>query len=58
MEGRSLLERLFWVCAICAGLCVAGLMISATLRDADDNPIVTSVETIPVQARDRGSREK
>ncbi len=51
MEGRSLLERGFWVLAICGGFAVAGILVSASLRDAGANPIVTSVETISVQVK-------
>ncbi len=48
---RSLAGRLFWVCIITAGFTVAGIMVSSSMRDANANPIITSVESIPVQVK-------
>ncbi len=49
MKGANLFVRLAWVCAIISAFALVAIMISANVRDVDENPIVSSVDTIPVQ---------
>ncbi len=49
VSANSLVERIFWTAAIVAVLTVSGYLIQSSLRETANNPISTSIETVPVQ---------
>ena len=48
-EEKSFVFRMAWACLVLLSFTTAVLLIIANLRDAADNPFVTSVDTVSVQ---------
>ncbi len=48
-EGSNAIERSLWTITIATSFSLAGIMVSSNVRDLQENPISTAIETIPVQ---------
>ncbi len=49
MDGKHILEQLLWVIIVVIAFTLSGVMVVSNLKDVEDNPISTSIDTIPVQ---------
>ncbi len=49
MDGKHILEQLLWVLIVVTAFTLSGVMVVSNLKDVEDNPISTSIDTIPVQ---------
>ena len=49
IASRNIIEKLAWFGIILTCFTLAGLLISQGIEEAEENPIITSIETIPVQ---------
>ena len=48
--SKTLFRKLLWVAAIVLAFTLCGLLISTSIREARDNPILANTEEIPVEA--------
>ena len=48
-SSQTFIEKLLWALIIITCFTLAGLLIFAHFKDADENPILTNIETISVQ---------
>ena len=46
---RPGLHRLAWLCAILSAFAAAAALAARTVEEARDNPIVLSMETVPIE---------
>ena len=49
VDSEHLLARVLWILAIAGSFTFAGFMVASNLKETAENPISTSVDTIPVQ---------
>ena len=49
IAGTEKLIRLFWIFVVCAGFSGAGILIHQSFQSWAENPIVTSIETLPIE---------
>ena len=48
--SKTFLRKLLWAAAIVLAFTLCGLLISTSIREARDNPILSNTEEIPVEA--------
>ena len=48
-EARDTLERLSWLLVLAASFSCAAVLVNRSLQEATENPIVTAVDSVPVQ---------
>ena len=48
-SGRNILEKLAWMTIICVCFTFAALLIQQSIEEARLNPVMTNVETVPIQ---------
>ena len=44
-------ERLAWSAVISVAFCIATILAAYSIQEANDNPILTTLATVPVQVR-------
>ena len=49
IAGTEKLIRLFWIFVVCVGFYGAGILIHQSFQSWAENPIVTSIETLPIE---------
>ncbi len=49
IEGHGVFERMLWFISIASSLALAAIMVRTNMNDAATNPILTSINTIPLQ---------
>ena len=47
--GRGILEKLAWLVIICTCFTFAAFLIQQSLKEAKENPVMTTVESVPIQ---------
>ena len=47
--SKSIIERVAWVFIIGTCFTLAGMLISKSIKDANENPVLTTFETVPVK---------
>ena len=54
VEGRDLVERLFWVTVIVTGFVLSGILIQQSFENWEDTPLQTTIETVslPIEQLD------
>ena len=50
-EGKTWLERIIWIVAISTCLLFVFLFALASISEAENNPMSTSMETVPIQVK-------
>ncbi len=51
VEGANSFERIMWICVILVSFAISSFMVMSNLRDVEENPIISSIDSIPVQVR-------